>query len=96
MEDRKTYRIKRDVEIDDDGNTLVTCPMCEKEINVAFSNIIGENMALGESVTCPSCNSTLDQVHPPKKITEQALKAMRKDADYEIERELKKMLKGLK
>ncbi|WP_406660925.1 hypothetical protein V7O66_13960 [Methanolobus sp. ZRKC3] len=83
------YKFKIDVEIDDNGNSTMACPECGNEIDVAFENIVDENLALGESIVCPFCNQTLNQVHPPKKATEHIMDEIGKDVMDEI----KKMLK---
>ncbi|GEM_PF-5104756 len=83
MDDVKVFNIKLNMDVNDDGGTLVTCPECEGEINVAFSNVVDDSMALSECVVCPLCNSSLDQVHPSEalnnKIADHVIKELLKD-----------------
>jgi uncharacterized protein (UPF0212 family) len=85
MSDVNIFLIKQNMDVNDDGSTVVTCPECDNEITVAFSNVADDSMALVEYIECPLCNRHLDQVHPS-----QALNT--KIADYVA----KELLKGLK
>ncbi|MFA0823165.1 MAG: hypothetical protein ACC612_09795 [Methanomethylovorans sp.] len=49
---------------------LVECPECKGTIEVAFSNIINDDLALEENIICPYCNKKLNQVNPLKKTSE--------------------------
>lgn len=49
---------------------LVECPECKGTIEVAFSNIINDDLALEESIICPYCNKKLNQVNPSKQTSE--------------------------
>ncbi len=88
MDDQKVFNLKSNMDVKDDGSALVTCPECESEINVVFSNIVDEGLVLGECIICPLCGASLDQVHPSKATT-------KKIADYVEKEMLKDLEKGL-
>lgn len=72
---------------------LAVCPNCKEDIEVAFANIINDDLALEECIICPCCNKLLDHVHISKKMSkkEYTSKAAVKDVNGEIQRMLDKL-----
>lgn len=83
MSEVNVFHIKENMDVSDEGITVVTCPECEAEINIAFSNVADDSMALVECIQCPACSKTLDQVHPSeelnRKIADHVAKELLKD-----------------
>ncbi|MDK2939611.1 MAG: hypothetical protein PWQ51_1776 [Methanolobus sp.] len=94
MSDVNIFHIKENLDVNDDGTTIVTCPECENEISVAFCNIVDDSMALAECIDCPVCNKTLDQVHPSeslnKKIADHVAKELLKGLELDLSSVLSK------
>ncbi|WMW21204.1 hypothetical protein RE476_07245 [Methanolobus mangrovi] len=88
MDDLKVFNIKLNMDVNDDGSTLVTCPECEGEINVVFSNVVDDSMALAECVVCPLCNSRLDQVHPSEALIGKIADHVARELLKSLERDL--------
>ncbi|WP_340820560.1 hypothetical protein [Methanolobus sp. WCC4] len=88
MSEVNVFHIKENMDVNDDGSTDVTCPECENEITVAFSNVADDSMALIEAIACPACNCTLDQVHPSeslnKKIADHVAKELLKGLELDL------------
>ncbi len=93
MDNQKAFNLKSNMDVNDDGNTLVACPECESEINVAFSNIADDSMLLAECIVCPFCNSDLDQVHPSKATTKKIADYVEKEMLKDLEKELGQIFK---
>lgn len=71
---------------------LAACPECKEEIEVAFANIINDDLALEESIICPCCNKLLDHVNSSKmNKKEYASTKVVKDVNGEIQRMLQKL-----
>lgn len=71
---------------------LAACPECKEDIEVAFANIINDDLALEESIICPGCNRILNQVCPKKLSTKEYVnRETAKDVQKEIERMLDKL-----
>ncbi|MEZ5336435.1 MAG: hypothetical protein R2741_15015 [Methanolobus sp.] len=94
MSDVNVFHIKENMDIDDDGSAVVTCPECENEITVLFSNVADDSMALVECMECPACNRELDQVHPSealnKKIADHVAKELLKGLEIDLGNALSK------
>lgn len=88
MSDINVFHIKENMDVNEDGSTLVTCPECESGISVAFSNIADDSMTLVENMECPYCKSNLDQVHPSeslnKKIADHVAKELLKGLEIDL------------
>ena len=88
MSDVNVFYIKENMDVNDDGTTIVTCPECENEISMTFSNILDDSMALVMSIDCPVCHKNLDQVHPSeslnKKIADHVAKELLKDLQKQL------------
>lgn len=88
MSDADIFHIKENMDVNGDGSTVVTCPECENEITIVYSNIADDSMALVDCIKCPACNSNLDQVHPSqalnKKIADHVAKILLKDLHKEF------------
>ncbi|MDK2825410.1 hypothetical protein SAMN04488589_1000 [Methanolobus vulcani] len=94
MSDVNVFYIKENMDVNDDGTTIVTCPECESEISVPISNVLDDSMALAECIDCPVCNKTLDQVHPSenlnKKIADHVAKELLKGLELDLGKVLSK------
>nr|WP_321497536.1 hypothetical protein [uncultured Methanolobus sp.] len=94
MSDINIFHIKENMDVNDDGSTIVACPQCEAEICVEYSNIADDSMALIECVDCPICNNTLDQVHPSeilnKKIADHVARELLKGLELDLGKALSK------
>ena len=90
------FRVKVNVEIDEEGNISAVCPECRDEIKVAFENIKDENLTLIENITCPLCSKEISQVYPSSDSMKQILTEIKGDVVGEVETELKNVLKKFK
>jgi len=72
---------------------LAVCPECKEDVEVAFANIINDDLVLEESIICPHCNKWLDHVDKSKKMgkNEYVSKAAAKDVNGEIQCMLDKL-----
>ena len=96
MKDMMNFRVKVNVEIDEEGNISSVCPECRDEIKVAFENIKDENLTLIENITCPLCSKEISQVYPSSDSMKQILTEIKGDVVGEVEKELKNVLKKFK
>ncbi|TQD25228.1 hypothetical protein [Methanolobus vulcani] len=92
MSDVNVFHIKENMDVDDDGNIIVTCPECENEISMPFSNILDDSMALVEYTDCPVCHKTLDQVHPSESLNKKIADHVAKELLNGLELDLGKLL----
>ncbi|MBP1909331.1 hypothetical protein [Methanolobus bombayensis] len=94
MSEVNVFRIKENMDIDDDGSTVVACPECEAEIKVLYSNIADDSMALVEFMECPVCHINLGQVHPSealnKKIADHVAKELLNGLELDLSNALSK------
>ncbi|SFM84067.1 hypothetical protein [Methanolobus profundi] len=84
----EVFHIKENMDVGPGGETLVTCPDCEGEITISFSNVVDDSMALYECIECPLCNNNLDQVHPSealnRKIADHVARELLKDIQKQL------------
>ena len=92
MSEVNVFRIKENMDVNDDGCTVVTCPECEAEITVLYTNIADDSMALSECMECPACNSILDQVHPSESLNKKIADHVAKELLNGLELDLNKAL----
>ncbi len=73
---------------------LATCPECKEDIEVAFANIINDDLVLEESIICPCCNKLLDHVHSSKKMSKKEY--VNKEATKDVNGKIQCMLDKLR